>query len=486
MSSEETRVDPDLQKIIRTASRPIGSSPKVTPPADMPGEEGMLAGLATLIGFTTKGVAHPLAKRERYGDIHKLQFMDRPIVAVWDADLVHRILQNEDRVWSTALGWDALSTNGLDPSVGNLGGLLSRDFEDHRAARKIVQPAFTMKAIDGYLVATGKIFDEVLPAWVASGRVDFKAAARPLLARVATHLFLGLKDPAAIVAVDSALADFWGAIFALSRNPRLSPAFARARKGFQTLLATLRALIPQRRSSEQTDVFSLICRGMEPDAEAEETLVRVFANIMLAAYDTTFVTLTSMAYLLAKHPEWQDRLREENAKVREQTGGALDGSSMKSLKQTELVWKETLRLLPMNVFLPRIALRDVDLGPFRVRAGTFVAPMNGGMGRHPRWWKEPSRFDPERFSPDRAEDRQHPGIYNPFGAGAHACIGMQLANMEVKLFWHKLLGSCSLSLEKDYEAQHTITPLGSVSGKVSLRLKARPLAPAASQPAAAE
>ncbi len=164
--------------------------------------------------------------------------------------------------------------------------------------------------------------------------------------------------------------------------------------------------------------------------------------------------------------------------------GALDGVAMKHLRQTEWVWKETLRLMPLAPFLPRVALRDVELGGHLVRAGTFVMPMIGGMGRHPRWWKDPDRFDPERFSPERAEDRQHPAIYLPFGAGAHACIGMQLANMEVKLFWHNLLARCSFSLEKDYEANHTLPPLGTVSGMVSLRLKARSLAPPAARPAA--
>jgi cytochrome P450 len=150
------------------------------------------------------------------------------------------------------------------------------------------------------------------------------------------------------------------------------------------------------------------------------------------------------------------------------------------------VWKETLRLMPVAGFLPRVALRDVDLGGYRVRAGTFVAPMTSGMGRHPRWWKDPDRFDPERFSPERAEDRAHPAIYLPFGAGAHACVGLQLANMEVKLFWHNFLARCSFSLESDYEGRHTTAPLGTISGKVSLRLLASPLATRASPPAAAE
>ena len=122
-------------------------------------------------------------------------------------------------------------------------------------------------------------------------------------------------------------------------------------------------------------------------------------------------------------------------------------------------------------FLPRRALRDVVLAGHPLRAGTFVAPMQGAMGHHPKWWTEPAKFDPERFSPERAEDKRHPGIYNPFGGGAHACVGMQLANMEVKVFWHRVLTTCRFELSTDYQARHSFTPMGMVTGKVGLTLQ---------------
>jgi cytochrome P450 len=96
--------------------------------------------------------------------------------------------------------------------------------------------------------------------------------------------------------------------------------------------------------------------------------------------------------------------------------------------------------------------------------------MSGTIGRHPKWWKDPTTFDPERFSPERAEDKQHPGLFNPFGAGAHACVGMQLANFEMKVFWRSMLRACRFTLEPDYDARHTYTPLGCVSGRVSFKL----------------
>lgn len=97
-----------------------------------------------------------------------------------------------------------------------------------------------------------------------------------------------------------------------------------------------------------------------------------------------------------------------------------------------------------------------------------MIPFIATVMRDPAWWTEPERFDPDRFSEGRAEDKKHKGLFLPFGAGAHACIGMQLATAEVKAFWHAMLTRCSFRLARDYEARHSFTPLGCVTGDVAL------------------
>jgi cytochrome P450 len=97
--------------------------------------------------------------------------------------------------------------------------------------------------------------------------------------------------------------------------------------------------------------------------------------------------------------------------------------------------------------------------------------MTGGIGRHPKWWTNADTFDPERFSPERAEDKKHSGIFNPFGAGAHACVGMQLANMEMKQFWHRMLRTCRFRLAPDYTGRHSFAPFGIISGDVRLAVE---------------
>jgi cytochrome P450 len=418
-----------------------------------------------------RGIAYPLEMREKYGDIYRQSFAGVKMVIVWDAQEIHKILLNEDQIWSTAMGWNSAMFDGLDTRAENVGTLLTLDFDDHRAARKLVQPAFTLKAIEGYLAIADRGFSKAIPAFIARGHIDFKREIRTLLARVAGEIFTGIRDPERVAIVDRALSDFWHGMMVVTRNPWLSPTFRRARKGLKTLLHTFLALVPERRKTGGEDLFSRMCQSSDTGRLGDEAIVRVFLTIMFGAFDTTSAAMTSMAYLLAKHPDWQERLRAEAQAIAPQE---LDVSAMKSMKLHEWAWKETLRVMPVNGYLPRCPLRDVVVSGYALPAGTLVMPMNGGIGRHPKWWKAPTTFDPERFSPERAEDKQHPGIFNPFGAGAHACVGLQLANMEMKLFWHRLLTACRFRLTRDYEARHTFTPMGIVSGDVALTLEALP------------
>lgn len=464
----KVNVDPALLAVIESASAPVRSPRPVRLPAAMPGMTGRLQGLAAIYKFLRYGVDHSNALREKYGEIYHANVAGVRMVLVWDAGEIHKILKNDDHVWSTGAGWNVAVFDGLDARGGNLGSLLSLDFDEHRVARKLVQPAFTMSAIDGYLATADRRSAPEIARWAAQGSVPFKAEIRTLLARVANEMFTGIRDPEKVALVDRSLADFWRNLVAFVRHPLLSPTFRRSRRGLATLIETFLALVPERRKNGGDDLFSRLCAVEDRDGLDDEALVRVFVTIMFGAFDTTSAGMTSMAYLLAKHPEWQDRLREEARAV---PGDRLDVAALKGMKLHEWVWKETLRLLPVNGYLPRVALRDVTVGGYELPAGTLCMPMNGAIGRHPKYWKNADTFDPERFSPERAEDKAHPGIYNPFGAGAHACVGMQLANFEMKVFWHRMLSACRFRLAPDYDARHTFTPMGMVSGDVRLALE---------------
>ncbi|MDB4975966.1 MAG: aufA [Myxococcaceae bacterium] len=457
-------VDPRIMEIIKDASAPAAVPPQVMPSRSLPGTSSLLGALRTAYGMVRRGAAYGEEMHARFGDVFRSRFGPLHIVLVSDPEEVAKIARNESGVWSTAMGWDTM-LEGIDTTVGNGGALLQLDFEAHRAARRLVQPAFTTKAIKGYVELAQRGIDDGVAGWVRRGRVDFKPEVRALLATIANQIFTGIHDPAQVAHIDRSMKQVWRGLQTLLKNPRLSHAFRDGQRGFRALVTLFEQLAPERRARPGIDLFSQLCQSEE--AGTDTAIARVFLAIMLAAYDTTAFGVTSMAYLLAKHPEWQERLRQEALGVRI---GSLEWADLQKLEQLDWAWKETLRLMPVTTYLPRRALREVEVLGHRLAPGTFVGALIGPTGRDARYWREPLKFDPERFSPARAEDKSQPGVYMPFGGGAHACIGMQLAGIEAKLLFHALLTSCRFELEKDYQAEHTYTPLGAVSGKVALRL----------------
>ena len=147
-----------------------------------------------------------------------------------------------------------------------------------------------------------------------------------------------------------------------------------------------------------------------------------------------------MAYALAKYPEVQERVRSEMAT------DELAYEDLSALSYTTQVFNECLRLWGSSHTMPRKALRDIDYKGHTIPAGAMVFISPSFVHVMPEYWSEPEKFDPERFSEDRKEHRQHRYLFMPFGGGAHKCIGMHLAEMQLKIFFFNLLRRYRLSL----------------------------------------
>ncbi|HWU90292.1 MAG TPA: cytochrome P450 [Kofleriaceae bacterium] len=459
-------VAPFLLDRVGDVSRPLRGLPTHVDLAHLPGEAGTLATVRNTLGWMRRGNAHLLEQHRRFGPIYRTGFAGYTIVCVGDPELVHEIAR-DDRTWSAALAWVTFF-GGIDPKLNaaRLDSPLFLDFAPHRDARKLLQPAFNPAAIASYFDAATAIFEPAVERWIARGRVEFKDAIRSLLVEVSTRIFLGVDDAAA--QLERALVDYWEGPLALVRN-RLSAKWRRSIRGHRTLCEMLRARIAQRRETGGDDMFSRLCaRGEGTDLVDDDGLVRLVIGVMAAAFATTSSGLASMAYLLATHPAWQDRMREEAFAVGR---GRVSFEDSKRLEVSTRVWKETMRLFPIAPYYARRALRDTQLGPWKVPAGTFVLALIAAVMHDPALWDEPLRFDPDRFSEARAEDKKHLGFFLPFGTGAHTCTGMHLANAEARAFWHIMLTRCRFSLEREYRAHHTYLPAGIVSGDVKLRIE---------------
>jgi cytochrome P450 len=147
--------------------------------------------------------------------------------------------------------------------------------------------------------------------------------------------------------------------------------------------------------------------------------------------------------LLARNPDWQERLREEIDGLDRQIPYV---DQLDRLVLTDYAFKEALRMMPPVPSLPRRALRDFDFGCYTIPAGTSVGVGIAWTHYMPDIWPEPDKFDPLRFTPEASKGR-HRFAWVPFGGGAHMCLGLHFAQMQMKLLMIRLLGNYRIELD---------------------------------------
>ena len=143
-------------------------------------------------------------------------------------------------------------------------------------------------------------------------------------------------------------------------------------------------------------------------------------TIFLAGHETTANALTWTWYLLSQNPEAEARLHAELDKVL--GGRPPTAEDMPRLVYTEMVLSESMRLYPPAWILGRRALKDYEVGGYRLPAGSLVLLSQYVTHRDPRFYPDPERFEPERWTPEAKAARPQ-FAYFPFGGGPRRCIG---------------------------------------------------------------
>ena len=185
-------------------------------------------------------------------------------------------------------------------------------------------------------------------------------------------------------------------------------------------------------------------------------------------FDTELPADELKTILLSIRPSLPNQqLAEEAAGL----GGAdVTIENYKELVDTELVMKEALRLSPPVPFSPRGVLRDTEIAGVPLRAGQMVTLASLGLHRHPDWWTAPDVFDPQRFAPERAEDRAHSHLYVPFGGGAHICLGNHLAELMTKAVTAAVLAEHRVRARRGQTMEMAAVPIPKPKGNLRLQL----------------
>lgn len=361
------------------------------------------------------------------------------------------VMQNRDDLFESSV-WEYYLSNFFHR------GVMLLDGDEHRLHRRIMQTAFTKDALRGYYERMLPQIEKGMGSWQPSERFLVFDHLKSLTLDVGNEAFAGhAPGPAA----DRMNKSFLDTVQAATGLVRMGLPFTRWRKGLKGrkfLEDFFYKEIPEKRANPSNDLFSRLCEARSEEGElfSDEDVVNHMIFTLMAAHDTSTITVGNMVYQLAKHPEWQARLREQSLAL----GKAQpDFEDLATLTEIELVMKEALRMCAPLPYMPRRLAKDIEFEGYLVPAGSMVGVSPWVTHYMPEYWSNPHRFDPERFLPERAEDKQHPFLWVPFGGGAHKCIGMHFGEMEIKAIMHELLLNFRWSVDDSYVMQQNFTSL---------------------------
>jgi cytochrome P450 len=330
----------------------------------------------------------------------------------------------------------------MKPVLGE--GLLTSEGDRWRKQRRAIQPAFRHSELVPLVDTITRETEEVLDSWIAIARtgrafdVAREMARLTLIVVGKAVLGVDLSDGAsalgpAVVLLNRHMAEDAIGLFELPHwvpTPR-NRAFHAAQR-----VVECEVMEPARhgaRLSKGLGLIELMERSRDPEtgeAMDEAQLRDEIVTMMAAGHETTANALAWTFYCLSQHPEIADAVGAELDAVL--GGRAPSFDDLQALKLTKRVLQESMRLHPPAWGMTRRAERDDVVAGYVIRRGATVAVNLYLLHRHPGFWQNPERFDPERFLPEPSASR-HRFAYLPFAAGPRACIGRDFAMMEAQL-----------------------------------------------------
>jgi cytochrome P450 len=396
----------------------------------------------------------------QYGDLVSARFGPRWILFANHPDLVEEVLVHQNRKF--------IKHYRLRQAESTLGeGMLTSEGDFWRGQRKLAQPAFHRERIAAYGRVMVEYTERLIEPWadgqVRDLHVDMMRLTLEIVAKTLFDAEIGGASAEVCEAMETLMHSF---VISTSRPivvPRWlpTPLNFRVARTVRRLERILFAVIAERRrgGEDRGDLLSMLLHAQDEESGRRMTdrqLRDECMTLFLAGHETTANTLAWAWFLLADHPEVEERLHAELDRVlggRPPTVADLPG-----LTYTQHIVDETLRLYPPGWMLGREAIEPLELGGYRLAKGTTVFMTACVIHRDLRWFDEPDAFRPERWA-DGLVQRIPRYAYFPFGGGPRICIGNNFALMEAALVLATIAQKYRLRLAPDA----VVTPLPSMT-----------------------
>ncbi len=374
----------------------------------------------------------------RYGELPHLQIGPQHVFLVVHPDDVRYVTvtqrDNYDKLQSYDVVRELLLGNGLVTSRGAL----------WRRQRRIMAPFFTPRGILQFydlVVSDGLKLAERWETLAANGRpVEIMDEMTQITASIILRSMFSTDADAHILDIKDDVETMIQFVSTREMNPLSAPLWMptpgnrRYQAAREHVHAFIDGVIARRRAlpvAEWPDDLLgklMLAQDDETGEAMSDSLLRdECITLFFAGHETTARTLTFMWYALDRNPAVAARLHAELDTV---LGDAPPTTEqLKQLPFTLQVIKETLRLYPPAPIYVRDAVADDVLRDTAVPAGSRMMLFPYATHRHPDFWPEPERFDPDRWLPE-VEEARHPYAYHPFAAGQRICIGNNFSLLE--------------------------------------------------------
>jgi cytochrome P450 len=371
----------------------------------------------------------------RYGDLVHLHLSREHLYLVGDPKHVRDIFVTHSKSF--------MKGRGLEGAKRLLGeGLLTSEGQTHLRQRRLIQPAFHRDRLVSYASTMTDYAAQLRGSWRHGETLDVaQQMMRLTLGIVGKTLFgtdVEAQAPEVGRALTAVMQTFWMTMLPFfDRLEQLPiPALARGRRARAELDRIIYGMIAERRRrpEDRGDLLSMLL--MAQDVEGDNTgmtdrQVRDEAmTIFLAGHETTANALSWTWHLLGEHPDLEARLHEEVDRVLGSRLPAMD--DIPKLPFVEQVVTESMRLYPPAWIIGRRALVPYEIGGYLAPARSVFVISPYIIQRDARWYTDPLRFNPDRWTPEFKASLP-PFAYMPFGGGPRRCIGDQFAWTELIL-----------------------------------------------------
>ena len=335
-------------------------------------------------------------------------------------------------------------------------GLLTSEGEFWLRQRRLAAPAFHPDRIAAYADVMAAYADRQADAWDADGQGAPRDVHRDMMRVTMEIVSKTLFDVEVEEDVDAIGRSFDLVIREIAKRFRRPvkiadwiplPGNLRYRRGVGLLDRLVKRVLAERRArpGDRGDLLSMLMAARDDDGKpmSDRQLRDELITLFLAGHETTAIALSWTLFLLARHPDVEERLSRE---IREALAGRLPrAADLPSLRYAEAVVRESLRLFPPAYVIGREALADCVIGGYDVPAGTTIYFAPWVLHRDARHFPDPEAFRPERWL-DGSTARLPKYAYIPFGGGPRICIGERFAMMEGVLVLVTLLRRCRLEM----------------------------------------